>query len=150
MAKINFPYRRLADQFYKVARSKETTPEAWRRVGSLIDRNFEEIDTGGGIGEVIIDFGDVIYVGSSKGFWAKEGLTLKNIVAHVVVPPTSAVDFDILINGLTVGSGTLPAGDRSVELADLAIAMVAGDIWQMRITDAGTGGAGIVFQGTFD
>lgn len=104
---------------------------------------------GGKGGEIILDFGDVIYVGPSKAFYAKEPLTLTNVLAHVVVPPTADIEVDVLRNGVTVDALTLPATDTFIELPGLSIAYADGDTWQMRVTNAGAGGSGLVCQGTF-
>lgn len=108
MAKLNLPYRRLADQFYKAARGKGT-PEEWRHVGGLIDRNFEEVESV--IEVIIISLGDEttpLTTGTKKTFRMPFAMTLSDVKASLTAASTSGnPTFDINEEGVSVLSTKL-------------------------------------------
>lgn len=109
------------------------------------DRDLEDFLTAQG--DVIIDFGDVIFVGPSKRYRVGTGAHLNQVVAHLSATGTTDTVMDIYKNTTVIGTLTIPAGDVEAQ-TDVGVAFGAGDYWQMRVTTA-SNGAGLVVQGSF-
>lgn len=104
--------------------------------------------TTGGIGEIIIDFGDEIFVGYSKAFRASNDITLVHLSAHVFALSTSPIVFEVQRNGLFLQEVTLPALTRDIALV-MSYDFEEGDFYQIYVSSAGAGGLGLVVQGVF-
>lgn len=145
MAKTRFPFR-LADQFYKATRGKGT-PEEWRRVGSLIDRNFEEIGTGGGASVPVIDLGDgAVYTGWSKSWRVLAAETWTGVVTTLEAPGTTDTVVNAARNGVPFGVVTIVAGALSGTWSG-SETFAEGDRWQIQVVSAGAGALGLTAYG---
>jgi hypothetical protein len=114
------------------------------------DRDLEDFLRGsGGVGEIIIDHGDVIYVGHSKAFRASKSITLNHVSVHLFALASADIIVDILKNGIAVLTLTLPATTQAVTWTG-NIAYGDGDYFQSYVSNAGAGGAGLVVQGAFN
>lgn len=111
------------------------------------DRDLEDFLEYITTGDIIIDFGDVIYVGVSKAYRAGVTTRLKKVVAHLAAIASANIVMEILKNGLVIGTLTIVAGQQEAQV-DVNVGFAEGDYWQMRVT-AASDGAGLVVQGSF-
>lgn len=103
---------------------------------------------GGGVDEVIIDFGDQVYVGYSKAFRASNPLNLNHVTGLLFAVSTTDIVFDILRNGIAIQTFTIPALAQFVEV-DVDYDYAEGDLYQAYVSSAGSGGLGLTVQGAF-
>lgn len=137
MAKINFPFRRLADQFYKAARS-DGKAEEWRRLGSLIDRNFEEIDVGAGESITFGSITETIGTDESGPFVPRNNHSSLRVLL-VRKAGTGAMTVDIYKNGVSVGVVTTTATGLIATAAIDAVFEADTDVLTIAATTVGAG-----------
>lgn len=97
----------------------------------------------------VIDFGDdVVMTGYSKEFWVENAGTLATVTGTLSVAGSTDTVTEILRSGYTVGTLTIPAGER-LATASIDAAFEANDFWQVYQISAGTGAAGATYYGGF-
>lgn len=140
------PYRRLAGEFDKTAKDG-----SWRRLGGLIDRNFEDIQAGGAKGDIgILDLGDgAVVTGYTRTYRPMRESTLVLVYGALTVAGSTATIATVLHDGASVGTLTIAA---SATLGTLTLdeAFDPTDEWQVQVTQAGSGAAGLAYFGKFD
>lgn len=119
-----------------------------KRTVADLQRKWREQEAGNGI-LAVIDAGDgAVITGYTKSFLITAGGSFVEVTGTLEVAGTTDTVAAVILNGYTLTTLTIPAGELSATVA-LGVSVTAGDSWQMQQTVSGTGAVGPTYFGTF-